>query len=337
MLRLVKPALEFLPEYKAALERGWSADNVRGDVAAREELQKIATDPAAFVAALDDPQAKGAPIKLPDGATVPRLPGFRRWMWDGAFCGSIGLRWRPGTSELPPHVLGHIGYAVVSWKRGRGCAKHALALMLIEARRAGLTFVDVTARPDNIASQAVIRANGGQLLECFREPAAYGGHESLRFRIDLKAEAGLIALRSARPEDFAFCQRVCHDTMRWIIEQLFGWDEMRQAEKFAGQWRLDETRIITYAGNDVGWLQTKAAEDAVFLASLYLDTPFHGRGIGSQVMQIVIDEARRDGTAVTLDVVNINPARRLYERLGFRTTGEDEYKFYMRREADAMR
>ena len=106
-LQLVKPALEFLAEYKAALERGWSADNVRGDVAACEELQKIETDPAAFVAALDDPQAKGGPIRLPDGSTVARLPGFRRWMWDGAFCGSISLRWQPGTSELPPHVLGH--------------------------------------------------------------------------------------------------------------------------------------------------------------------------------------------------------------------------------------
>jgi len=192
MLQLVKPALEFLPEYKAALERGWSADNVREDVAAREELQKIATDPAAFVAALDDPQAKGGPIKLPDGSTVLRLPGFRRWMWDGAFCGSIGLRWQPGTSELPPHVLGHIGYAVVPWKRGRGHAKRALALMLIEARGAGLTFVYVTVRPDNVASQAVIRANGGRLVERFQEPAAYGGNESLRFRIDLKIEAGPI-------------------------------------------------------------------------------------------------------------------------------------------------
>jgi len=335
-LQLVKPALEFLPEYKSALERGWSPDNVRADVATREELQKIAADPAAFVAALDDPQAKGGPIKLPDGSTVPRLPGFRRWMWDGAFCGSIGLRWQPGTSELPPHVLGHIGYAVVPWKRGRGYAKHALALMLIEARRAGLTFVYVTARPDNVASHAVIRANGGRLLECFHEPAAYGGHESLRFRIDLKVEAPLIALRSAQRDDFAFCRRVKHDTMHWIVEQLFGWDEQRQDERFASQWRLDETRIITYAGNDVGWLQTRPVEDALFLASIYLDTPFHGRGIGTLVMQIIIDEARPDGKAVTLDVVKINPARRLYERLGFRTTGENEYKFYMRREADAM-
>jgi len=335
-LQLVKPALEYLPEYKAALERGWSADNVRGDVATREELQKIATDPAAFVAALDDPQAKGGLIKLPDGSMVPRLPGFRRWMWDGAFCGSIGLRWQPGTSELPPHVLGHIGYAVVPWKRGHGYAKRGLALTLIEARSAGLTFVHVTARPDNVASHAVIRANGGRLVERFQEPAAYGAEESLRFRIDLQVESALIALRSAQREDFAFCRRVKHDTMRWIVEQLFGGDERRQAEEFASRWQPAETRIITYAGDDVGWLQTKPAEDAVFLASVYLDTPFHGRGIGTQVMRIVIDEARRDGKAVTLGVVKINPARRLYERLGFRTTGEDEYKFYMRREVDVM-
>ncbi len=145
-----------------------------------------------------DPQAKGGPIKLPDGSNVPRLPGFRRWMWDGAFCGSIGLRWQPGTSELPPHVLGHIGYAVVPWKRGRGYAKRALALMLIEARGTGLTFVHVTAHPDNVASLAVIRANGGRLVECFREPAAYGGKESLRFRIDLTIEAGPIVAHAAQ-------------------------------------------------------------------------------------------------------------------------------------------
>src|SRR5215470_1214593 len=201
-LELVKPALEFLPEYEAALKRDWSPDNVRGAVATQEELEKIAADPAAFVALMDDLEAKGGPIKLPDGSTVPRLPGFRRWLWDGAFCGSIGLRWQPGTSALPPHVLGHIGYAVVPWKRGLGYAKRALALMLAEARCSGLPFVQVTTNPDNAASQAVIRANGGRLVERFREPAAYGGTESLRFHIDLKnGEAPAVAETSRRTAD----------------------------------------------------------------------------------------------------------------------------------------
>jgi len=124
---------------------------------------------------------------------VPRLPGFRRWMWDGAFCGSIGLRWQPGTSELPPHVLGHVGYAVVPWKRGRGYAKRALALMLIEARGAGLTFVYVTARPDNVASHAVIRAKRrGRLVERFRSPQPTAEVNRCGFRIDLRVEAGPI-------------------------------------------------------------------------------------------------------------------------------------------------
>jgi predicted acetyltransferase len=195
-LELVKPALGFVSEYKAALERGWSADNARGAAAAREELDKIATDPAAFVAQLDDPEAKGGPITLPDGSTVPRLPGFRRWLWDGAFCGSIGFRWQPGTSALPPHVLGHVGYAVVPWKRGRGYAKEALALLLRDVRDRmrdeGLVYIEVTTDADNAASTAVILANGGRLIERFRKPEAYGAMPSLRFRIELNPVDGSI-------------------------------------------------------------------------------------------------------------------------------------------------
>jgi ribosomal protein S18 acetylase RimI-like enzyme len=166
--------------------------------------------------------------------------------------------------------------------------------------------------------------------------AARMEHAAMTLELDAPAVQP-VALRSARPEDFAFCRRITHEGMRWIVERLFGWDEAQQAEKFASQWRLDEARIIMCADEDVGWLQTRPTEDSIFLCQLHLDTPFHGRGIGSRVMQIVIDEARRDSKAVTLEVVKINPARRLYERLGFRTTGEDEYKFHMRREADTTR
>jgi predicted acetyltransferase len=185
MLRLIKPSLDVLPHYVVALERGWSPDNVRLDAAAREELERIKTDPELFVAQLDDPEAKGGPVTLPDGSMVPRLPGFQRWLWDGAFCGRIGFRWQPGTSTLPPHVLGHMGFAVVPWKRRRGYATQALALLLSEAAGKGLTFVELTTDPDNAASQRVILANGGQLVERFRKPAAYGGKEAYRFRIKL--------------------------------------------------------------------------------------------------------------------------------------------------------
>jgi predicted acetyltransferase len=182
-VQLVQPTLDRLPSYVAALERGWSADNLRGEAAAREELARIAADASLFVDQQTDREARGPPVTLPDGSTAPRIPGFRRWIWDGEFCGAISLRWLPGTTELPPHVLGHIGYAVVPWKRGRGYAKAALGMLLVHARAEGLAVVELTTDPDNVASQRVIVANGGVLVGPFTKPAHYGSVPGLRYRI----------------------------------------------------------------------------------------------------------------------------------------------------------
>lgn len=184
-MQLVWPTLEHLPSYVEALGTGWSADNVRGAVAAAEERQRIEADPAAFVAGMVDREAKGDPVKLPDGSIVTRIPGFRRWMWDGGFCGVIGLRWQPGTEALPPHCLGHIGYAVVPAKRNLGFATQALLETLPLAKAEGLSYVEVTTDPDNIASQRTIEKAGGVLYERFVKPAAFGRTPGLRYRIAL--------------------------------------------------------------------------------------------------------------------------------------------------------
>lgn len=184
-MTLVWPSREYLPGYIAALERGWSPDNVRGAAAAQEELARIAADANAFLASLVDREAAGDSVTLPDGTKVPRLPGFRRWLWDGEFCGSIGFRWQRGTEALPPHCLGHIGYAVVPWKRGRGYATRALGEMLREAKAEGLRYVDITTQPDNVPSQRVIIANSGVLIEEFVTPPSLGGKRELRYRVHI--------------------------------------------------------------------------------------------------------------------------------------------------------
>lgn len=181
---LVQPDAQHLSSYIAALQRGWSADNLRPE-AAQDELARIQADAPAFLASLEDRQALGPPVLLPDGTPVPRLPGFRRWWWDGEFCGSIGFRWQPGTTSLRPHCLGHIGYSVVPWKQGQGIAKAALAALLPEARALGMAFVDLTTNPENLASQRVILANGGELLGPFQAPAQFGLAPGLKYRIQL--------------------------------------------------------------------------------------------------------------------------------------------------------
>jgi predicted acetyltransferase len=188
-MQLVRPGPEHLSGYVAALERGWSADNERGEEAAREELARIKADAVAFLDSMEDRKGTGPPLTLPDGSVVQRLPGFKRWLWDGEFCGSIGFRWQPGTTELPPYCLGHIGYAVVPWKQRLGYATSALRLMLPEAKAVGLAYVEITTDPDNIASQRVIVANGGVLIERFTKPPQFGSKPGLRFRIALGKRA----------------------------------------------------------------------------------------------------------------------------------------------------
>src|SRR6202042_2796718 len=109
-----------------------------------------------------------------------RLPGRVCWLDDGAFCGTINLRYIPGTDRLPDHVSGHIGYAVVAWKRRRGYATRALALILPVAREIGLGRVELTCDRGNEASARVILKNGGVLIGQRREA---GNKIKLVFRI----------------------------------------------------------------------------------------------------------------------------------------------------------
>jgi predicted acetyltransferase len=183
---LVVPSLDRLPAYVDALERGWSPDNIRGDVARREILELIGADAALFVARQTDVEASGGPVTLPDGSQVARIPGRAFWIWsDDGFCGSINLRWQPGTTDLPPHCLGHVGYAVVPWRRRQGHASAALRALLPYARSVGLPWIAISTDPDNLGSRKVIEAAGGVFVERIVRPAAYGHSAAVRYRIDL--------------------------------------------------------------------------------------------------------------------------------------------------------
>ena len=122
--------------------------------------------------------------------------------------------------------------------------------------------------------------------------------------------------------------------MKIIIEELH-LDMAAQAASFREQWDVTQVRIITFDSSDVGWLQSIVQEDGLFLAQPFVEGPFQRKGIGTEVMHRLMGEATRLNQVVRLAVVKINPALRLYERLGFQTTHEDERKFHMKRDPDS--
>ena len=183
-MELVWPGAEYLPGTSTLFSR--AGRRITSDPRKHSKSsRKLPAIRLRFLSDQVDREARGPSITLPDGSAVPRLPGYSQWMWDGEFCGSIGLRWQPGTTELPPYCLGHVGYSVVPWKRRHGYATRALQLLLPQARAEGIAHIELTTDADNVASRRVIETNGGTVVERFRKPAAYGGAESLRFRIFL--------------------------------------------------------------------------------------------------------------------------------------------------------
>ncbi len=65
---------------------------------------------------------------------------------------------------------------------------------------------------------------------------------------------------------------------------------------------------------------------------MFVEDALLRRGIGTEVVKALMEEATRVGQAMTLGVVKTNRALRLYECLGFRTTHENECEVYMRRD-----
>ena len=139
-----------------------------------------------------------------------------------------------------------------------------------------------------------------------------------------------IALRKARSEDVVFARNLYFETMRGMIERLFGWDQTREERNFAGFFKVDEVRIIIADGQDVGWIQEQVEDRTINLGSFYVTPAMQGRGIGTKVLDILLARAADQSIAMTLAVVKINPARYFYEKRGFRITHEDQHKFFMR-------
>jgi len=139
-----------------------------------------------------------------------------------------------------------------------------------------------------------------------------------------------IAFRKAVPTDRPFVERVYFTTHRHIIEALFGWrgDDVER-RKFEESYDEASTAIIVVQGEDVGWLTVRRRPDQLDLDSIYLRGESQRQGIGTRIICDLIREAAAAGVPLRLSTAKINDARRLYQRLGFRTTGEDELKFYM--------
>jgi GNAT superfamily N-acetyltransferase len=136
-----------------------------------------------------------------------------------------------------------------------------------------------------------------------------------------------LALRPAGPADAEFLYRVYANT-RYEELAPTGWPP-EQVEAFLRmQFHAQDTHyrthfpaaafdIILLAGEPAGRLYVDRRADEIRVVDISLLPEYRGRGAGSALFGALFDEATAAGVPVRIYVEAFNPARRLYDRLGF--------------------
>ncbi len=115
----------------------------------------------------------------------------------------------------------------------------------------------------------------------------------------------------------------------YVVRQWGPWEEVLQKQFF--QERIDAGLMHTVEvdGGIVGVYEWELRNDAVVVVNLEIAPWLQGRGIGTAILRDAQRQAADRGLPVKLQVLKFNPARKLYERLGFVEIGETESHILM--------
>jgi len=118
------------------------------------------------------------------------------------------------------------------------------------------------------------------------------------------------------------------------ITAIWGWDEQVQRSFHTRSFNPARWQIITAAETDIGMLDVEYRPGEIYLARIEICPDYQGRGIGTRLISALIDEARRTGHDLVLDVLTVNHgAQALYQRLGLTEVarhGDGNIKITMR-------
>lgn len=130
-------------------------------------------------------------------------------------------------------------------------------------------------------------------------------------------------LHAAVAQDREWLWRTKCDCLRPYVEQTFGgWNEAEQRARFVTNFDTAEVRLIAAAGRDVGYVSARPSPEELRLFNIMIAPEFQNRGLGTAVLRQLQTEAKALGVPLRLQVLKVNPARRLYARLGFTTVEE---------------
>ncbi len=156
------------------------------------------------------------------------------------------------------------------------------------------------------------------------EQAKESASDSVMRRVSLR--------RVVLPDDSQFLLALYASTREAELNQI-PWDEQQrevfinmqfnlQARSFEARYPDAEHSIILFEEKSAGRMIVNRTDAVIHLIDISLLTEYRNAGIGGALIRELLGEGARAQIPVTLHVRRDNPARRLYERLGFMKTDE---------------
>ncbi len=145
----------------------------------------------------------------------------------------------------------------------------------------------------------------------------------MRTRLPLPASAPHFEPASA--DDFESLLQIRLAAMRSSLEQIGRFDPLRVRCRLADSWIPAMTQHIVCEGARVGFYMLRRTDHALVLQHLYLMPAAQGRGLGSAVMRMLIDESNWAGLPLRVTALCGSPANAFYRKHGFVLCSRDEF------------
>lgn len=142
------------------------------------------------------------------------------------------------------------------------------------------------------------------------------------------------SFRPCQIEDFNFLFRLKEQNFKWYVDKIWGWKEDDQKERLREdlEQHLNHKMIIVYEDRDIGVLAKHMTETGeMFINEISLLKEYQHQGIGTDILKQLLEENQKKGIRTILQVFKENPAKHLYEKLGFTIYGETKTHYQMER------
>jgi len=139
--------------------------------------------------------------------------------------------------------------------------------------------------------------------------------------------------RRAQHSDLPFLEEVHVAALGPVALVGYGWPAIKLRAQFRAEIDVTNCHVISVDGRRAGYISIEDRDTYWYIDAIAMGRNYQGKGIGTLVLRDVLSEAGM--RAVRLNVLHVNRARELYERLGFRVIRRDEQRQVMEWRADA--